>query len=619
MFYQKLHTAEYFNKNPTDSGLLEIEDIPTECFLFRRHFKISEDGCENCLVNYTDISHSLHKICQQTENCDGIIFMGDECGAYASSLMYRNEKVYTFDPHSLSPITGMPCANGTFVLLAFDSISKFAEYLVQCASTHRHAQQITFWKLNITKMQQDQCTDPNFKSEGHQDANSKLHTGKLESKVVHSKAKNDHMKKSTIKKCSKETDREYTKHSQTESEHKLTLICDICSKTLDNLYNFNIHKEKCKGKKTFICKICSKNLDNSHNLKLHEEKCKKTQKLVCKTCSKKLDNWYNLNLHETKCKKKHSESKIIYKCNICSKIIDNKTNLLQHQRACELKKKKKDHNKLTVITQLKSKYATIINEENIITEQLRQIQSKIKDRQCQILKLEEQVCSHKKKNNSDKNYLKTQISNLQDQIFKYKSLIEDLSSKKMELCSQGKVMKNKLQLFSNEISTDDSDIAVTRTLPNINTTTRVQQTEQQNRRKRHASDLIRQTSESSLSDTDANMDIPAKKAQYSNYQTDDFDSNAHEKHQKSQKREHMKQKRKSTEYKQKEHLKQRECDTQTAESSVSDTDSNMDVPAKITRHNNYQTDEFDSNAHEKHKKSQNRIYERIYETKMYVN
>ena len=152
VFYQKLRPVEYFNKNPTDSGLLEIEDIPTECFLFHRHFKISQDSCENCLVNYTDISQSLQKICQQTDNCDGIIFMGDEYGAYASSLIYCNGKVYTFDPHSLSPITGMPCANGTSVLLAFDSISKFAEYLVQCASIHRHAQQVTLWKLNITRV-----------------------------------------------------------------------------------------------------------------------------------------------------------------------------------------------------------------------------------------------------------------------------------------------------------------------------------------------------------------------------------------------------------------------------------------------------------------------------------
>ena len=48
--------------------------------------------------------------------------MGNQCGAYASSLIYHNGRVYTFDPHSLSPITGMPCANGTSGLLSFDSI-----------------------------------------------------------------------------------------------------------------------------------------------------------------------------------------------------------------------------------------------------------------------------------------------------------------------------------------------------------------------------------------------------------------------------------------------------------------------------------------------------------------
>ena len=87
-----------------------------------------------------------------------------------------------------------------------------------------------------------------------------------------------------------------------------------------------------------------------------------------------------------------------------------------------------------------------------------------------------------------------------------------LFSNDSELYSQGQVMKNKLQLFSNELSTNDSDIGVTRKLPNINITTRHEQTERQNQRKRHASDLIRQTTESSLSDTDSNMDIPAQKS-----------------------------------------------------------------------------------------------------------
>ena len=163
--------------------------------------------------------------------------------------------------------------------LHFDSISKFAEYLVQCGSVHRHAQQLTLWKLNITRVQQDQSRDPNV-NVGHQDANSKSHTAKRESKVVHNKAQDDYIKNSTITKCSQETDsehtkqetdREHTKHSQeTKSEQKVTLICDICSKTLDNLYNLNFHKEKCKEKN------------------LHKVKCKEKQTFICKICSKKI-------------------------------------------------------------------------------------------------------------------------------------------------------------------------------------------------------------------------------------------------------------------------------------------------------------------------------------------
>ena len=151
VFYQNIRPEEHFIQNPGDSGLLEIEDIPNECELLNRHFKISKDGSENCPIDVTEISKSLHQICQQTENCDGIILMGDQYGAYASSLMYHNGKVHTFDPHSQSTTTGMPCADGTSVLLTFDSISKFAEYLVQYASTC-NAEQVILCKLIVTRM-----------------------------------------------------------------------------------------------------------------------------------------------------------------------------------------------------------------------------------------------------------------------------------------------------------------------------------------------------------------------------------------------------------------------------------------------------------------------------------
>ena len=111
--------------------------------------------------------------------------------------------IYIFDPHSLSHVTGMPCVNGTSVLLVFDNISKCAEYLAYCAYT-RHAIQLSIWKLVVTKMQQHQCGgkvlefliknrqinfEPSvtFSKKEHQSTNMKSHTSKIENGIPQSK------------------------------------------------------------------------------------------------------------------------------------------------------------------------------------------------------------------------------------------------------------------------------------------------------------------------------------------------------------------------------------------------------------------------------------------------
>ena len=118
--------------------------------------------------------------------------MGDQYGAYASCLIQYSEKIYIFDPHSLSHVTGMPCADGTSVLLVFDNISKCVEYLVYCANVC-HAIQLSVWKLVVTEMQQYQYGEkvlkfpiktlqmnfePSvaFSNEEHQHTNRKSHT-----------------------------------------------------------------------------------------------------------------------------------------------------------------------------------------------------------------------------------------------------------------------------------------------------------------------------------------------------------------------------------------------------------------------------------------------------------
>ena len=64
--------------------------------------------------------------------------------------------------------------------------------------------------------------------------------------------------------------------------------------------------------------------------------------------------------------------------------------------------KKKESQKSAHATQLRSKYIITTSEENILTDKLRHTKYKIKDRLCQISKLQKQIDAHIKKNYSEK-------------------------------------------------------------------------------------------------------------------------------------------------------------------------------------------------------------------------
>ena len=216
VLYQQIHPVEFFDQHALDNGLLELDDIPCECHIFSRQFEIQNIGSLHCDINVTEIGDCLHDMCQDPLACDAIIVMGDQYGAYAASLIQHNGKLYIFDLHSLSHITGMPCAGGTSVLLVFDNVSKCAEYLVQCA-TSRHAIQLSMWKLVITKMQQYQCGDKVFKY--------KIKTPQINSAhpVIFSK-----------------------KEDESTTMQEETVITYKCSRILDNQENFSSHEKACK-------------------------------------------------------------------------------------------------------------------------------------------------------------------------------------------------------------------------------------------------------------------------------------------------------------------------------------------------------------------------------------
>ena len=191
ILYQHVCPLEFFNQHPFDNGLLELNDLPVKCDIFRRQLEIHSNGSMYCNINVSKIGDCLYNICQHPSNCDAIIVIGDQYGAYASSIIYCYQKIYIFDPHSLSHITGMPCADGISILLTFDSIFKCAEYLIYCANAH-HAIQLSVWKIVITEIQQFQCDYKFFKiSKRTPETYSAVCTTILQSQALNSKITND--------------------------------------------------------------------------------------------------------------------------------------------------------------------------------------------------------------------------------------------------------------------------------------------------------------------------------------------------------------------------------------------------------------------------------------------
>ena len=485
VLYQEIRPAWFFNQNPLDSGLLECDDIPGDCDIFNRHFKIFNNGSNYCGIDVTEIYNCLHEMCQQAENYDAIILMGDQYGAYASSLIYYRGSSYIFDPHSLNRTTGMPCAHGTSALLTFNNISKCAQYLEQCAHA-RHAVQLSVWKVVVTRMEQDKYGDQ---------------------------------------------------------------VSQFPQKTpgIDFTSSATFYEEEQKRKGSATDSACPSTFSKRTNVKLH-------------TSKPQYGN--HVNTHQKICEQKGTGTISI--CHICSRVFDNKENFISHQKACKkhddnAKKfqgsKRKDNQKSTHAMQLKSKQIATTHEENIVSDQITKAKSKMKDRHYEILKLQQQIEGHEKKDDPPNMYayLRIQVLTLQKQISKLETLLKDLTDRKTELQEQNKSIRYNLQLFGNETSGDKILTQVTVDMEIISNPAKSHEIEHKNQRKRTYS-------ESSLPNENTNMPHLAKQARNSTHQIDEVDSTGSDR--KSKKREYMRKKRLSAEYRQKENLKQRERDTQ---------------------------------------------------------
>ena len=92
--YRHIRPQQFFDQI-VSNGLLELDDIPLECDIFERHFKIIHQGNLYCDINKQAIDGLLQQISGDNNKSHAILVMGDQHGAYASSLINYG-KIYFY-------------------------------------------------------------------------------------------------------------------------------------------------------------------------------------------------------------------------------------------------------------------------------------------------------------------------------------------------------------------------------------------------------------------------------------------------------------------------------------------------------------------------------------------
>ena len=85
--------------------------------LFTNNFTIHKISDIFGTIHKTVIEKALHGVSPSGTNDDAVLLLGDQKGAYASSVMYVDGKYYIFDAHSHAMTSSLPSEQRSLVLL----------------------------------------------------------------------------------------------------------------------------------------------------------------------------------------------------------------------------------------------------------------------------------------------------------------------------------------------------------------------------------------------------------------------------------------------------------------------------------------------------------------------
>ena len=142
-----LHEGDkLYQRIDTEQQLLLPSDLLTCVTMSNRvcHIITGKEAFGSFVQNITNTQDILSALCAliQKTTTSALMCLGDRTGSSAIALLSTNTSFFIFDSHSCDNI-GMPCANGSAILMKFDNIDSTVAYICQLA--HELSARLFHW------------------------------------------------------------------------------------------------------------------------------------------------------------------------------------------------------------------------------------------------------------------------------------------------------------------------------------------------------------------------------------------------------------------------------------------------------------------------------------------
>ena len=156
----------------TEEQLLLPSDLPTCVTMCNKvcHIITGKEAYGSFVQNITETKIILSALCTllQRTTTSALVCLGDKTGSSTIALLISDTSLFVFDSHSRDE-NGMPCPNGTAVLMKFENVHNTVSYICQLA----HELSASLFHLTFYHAQTDvqcecktKCDTPNIRAVG---------------------------------------------------------------------------------------------------------------------------------------------------------------------------------------------------------------------------------------------------------------------------------------------------------------------------------------------------------------------------------------------------------------------------------------------------------------------